>query len=321
MLRGALPLHAKVIKPAEEAEKTVQTDRLRARIAFLSDTLCQGRATGSTGSSEAAMWIVRMFRQQGLRPLGGSYVRHFITPTGVTGRNIIGMLPSNSTIPSASYVIVMAHYDGLGVLGDRLYPGADSNASGVAAMIQMAEMFSVMRKFRQIYRKNILFVALDAKGLNMHGAQDLWNSIESGFLVNPSTGEPIRPDMISSVVNIEQIGSTLSPIRDTRPDYLIMLGRESMPSFTRDDLAACNLRYGTGLDLGFDYYGSKDFTRLFYRKVSEQRFFVEHGIPAVMFTSGITLNNNKTYDTVDTLDLDILRKRIILIFHYLERLA
>ena len=43
-------------------------------------------------------------------------------------------------------------------------------------------------------------------------------------------------------------------------------------------------------------------------------------IPAVLFTSGITLNTFKTYDTVETLDLDILRKRIILIFHWAEKL-
>ena len=38
-----------------------------------------------------------------------------------------------------------------------------------------------------------------------------------------------------------------------------------------------------------------------------------------MFTSGISMNNNKTRDTVSTLDLSLLKRRIWLMFHWLER--
>ena len=38
-----------------------------------------------------------------------------------------------------------------------------------------------------------------------------------------------------------------------------------------------------------------------------------------MFTSGITLNNNKDRDTADTLDYTVMKKRIWLIFHWIER--
>ena len=39
-----------------------------------------------------------------------------------------------------------------------------------------------------------------------------------------------------------------------------------------------------------------------------------------MFTSGITLNNNKVQDTLQTLDLSVLKRRIWLIFHWMERI-
>ena len=54
--------------------------------------------------------------------------------------------------------------------------------------------------------------------------------------------------------------------------------------------------------------------------MSDQRIFLEHDIPAVMFTSGITLNNNKVTDTPDTLDYTLMRKRIQLIFYWLEKI-
>jgi len=76
-----------------------------------------------------------------------------------------------------------------------------------------------------------------------------------------------------------------------------------------------------GLDLSFDYYGSQDFTTLFYRKIGEQRGFVEAGYPCVMFTSGITMNNNKPSDTPSTLEFPVLRKRVWAIFGWLLRCA
>ena len=88
----------------------------------------------------------------------------------------------------------------------------------------------------------------------------------------------------------------------------------------RDVLQIVNMNPGQGLDLGFSYYGSKDFTRVFYRTISDQKPFLEAGIPSVMFTSGITLRNNKPDDTPDTLDYGVLRRRVLVMFHYLVRI-
>ena len=86
----------------------------------------------------------------------------------------------------------------------------------------------------------------------------------------------------------------------------------------RNSLASANRDKGFGLEIGYDYYGSKDFTRLFFRRISDQRIFLEHGVPAVMFTSGITFLNNKPEDTPSSLDYDILTERIRLIFRFLD---
>ena len=58
---------------------------------------------------------------------------------------------------------------------------------------------------------------------------------------------------------------------------------------------------------------------MFYR-LSDQRVFIDNGIPAVMFTSGITMNNNKTRDKATSLNYPILKKRIYLIYHWLEKM-
>ena len=88
----------------------------------------------------------------------------------------------------------------------------------------------------------------------------------------------------------------------------------------RNTLERINQEPGFGFELGYDYYGSKDFTRLFYRQISDQRVFLENHIPAVMFTSGITYRNYKPEDNPESLDYDILTARIRLIFHWLDKI-
>ena len=62
----------------------------------------------------------------------------------------------------------------------------------------------------------------------------------------------------------------------------------------------------------------QDFTDLFLRRLGDQKVFIEHGIPAVLFTSGITMNTNKVDDTASTLDYGVLRKRALLISRWLS---
>ena len=292
-------------------------ESLFREISFLSDTLCKGRATGTAGNVDAAFWIKRKFEQAGLKCFGGSYGSHFITPTGVHAHNVIGMLPGALSMPRDRYVIVGAHFDHLGELNGSVYPGADANASGTVAMTSLADIFGAMREMGKVYDSNILFVAFDAKEMNMAGSDALWKLIDYGMLKDPVSGAAVSRDKIELMVNIDQIGSTLSPVTRGRNDYLIMLGTDSLPKGKRMNLEVCNGLHDINLDLCLSYYGSETFTRVFYR-LSDQKVFVDNGIPAVLFTSGITMNTNKTRDTAASLDMNVLRKRITLIYHWLE---
>lgn len=304
---------------SEVTHVLVNEKNLGQNVGFLSDTLCEGRATGSRGAVETAAWIERQFRRIGIVPFGDNYTSSFLVHDGRIGRNVIGLLPTGGRKVAKPYIVVMAHYDGPGTLDGVMYPGADSNASGVAAMLGNAEMLAAMMRYGRIYGRNIIFAATDGKGLSMRGAHELWNTISGGGLRDPFSGQTITADDIKLVVNIDQIGSTLAPLTSGRKDYMIMLSGDRYLN-ERSMLTAMNNKYGLGMELAFDYYGSKGFTELFYNKVSEQKVFLEHGKPAVMFTSGITMNNNKTWDKVENLDLEVLKKRIWLIFHWMERI-
>ena len=289
-------------------------------ISFLSDTLCNGRATGTRGNVEASFWIKRRFEQAGLLSMNGSHGMHFVTPTGANAHNVIGMLPGAFSHPRDRYIIIGAHFDHLGRLNGQVYPGADSNASGTVALTSLAEIFGAMKDQGKVYDCNIIFVAFDAKEMDMSGSEALWKLIDYGILKDPLTGAAVSREKIILMANIDQIGSSLSPVRKDRKDYMIMLGNDSIHKDRRMEIEACNMLYDINLDLCLSYYGSKTFTDVFYR-LSDQRVFVDNGIPSVLFTSGITMNTNKTRDTAESLDMDVLHKRIRLIYHWIESMT
>lgn len=293
----------------------VSASSLRSKVEFLSSPLCDGRATESLGGMEAAFWISRQMQHDEVLPMGDSYM-HSRMASGRCIRNIIGIVPSEK--PSDRYIIIAAHYDNLGVLNGNYYPGADSNASGVAAMLSVARSLRGMKVLGKGLPVNVIFVALDAKQVNMLGAECLYSDLAAGRLRNPATGAVVRKSQVSMFVNIDILGGTLAPIRNGNPRYLIMLGGDESH---RKMLRNANEKVDAGLQLGFDYYGSRDFTDLFYRRVSEQKVFIAHDIPSVMFTSGITMNTNRVADTAETLDFDVLRARVAAICQWLEFLA
>ena len=295
-------------KEREKAKSLITQEKLGREVSFLTDSICQGRASGTKGNLEAAMWIRRKFEEAGLIGMTDSWTQGFSIKNGIRGHNVIGMLPGSKSIPCDRYVIIGAHFDHLGMLDGKMYPGADSNASGVTAMTSLAEMFGAMRQMGKIYGSNIIFVAFDAKEFDLKGSSALWDMIEYGRLRNPLTGEAVTKDKIS-----------LAPIRDERKDYIIMLGTSSLKKDRRELLHRCNIEEGIGMDISLDYYGSENFTKIFYT-LSDQKVFVEHKLPAVLFTSGITMNNNKTWDRTDNLDLEIYLKRIRLMYHWIEKM-
>ena len=301
------------------AKNLVWEKKLYKQIDFLADTLCEGRATGTRGAVEAAFWIERQFRKAKLMKIGDTYTKKIYAGQGLLGRNVIGFIPGSLKYPKDRYIIVGAHFDHIGKLRGITYPGADSNASGTVALVNLAEMFSIMKTFGKSYNSNIIFVAFDGREMNHAGSNALWKMIEDGELTDPVSGKVITTNKIALMVNLDQLGSSLSPLNKGRNDYMIMLGKNSLKPAQRELLSYCNRSTGLHMDLGFTYYGSKNFTDVFYR-LSDQRIFVDNQVPAVLFTSGITMNTNRTWDTVETLDYEVFKKRIYLIFEWLEKM-
>lgn len=265
---------------------------LRESVEILCDPIFEGRATGTDGARYASGWIRDMFEDAGLMPYEENWFHEFPV-RGSKGRNVVGYLPGKT----GKWIVIGAYYDGLGVISGKTYPGADSNASGVAALIALAH------SVRRDCGDGLIFVALDARSRDYAGARHLLAELKSGG---------IKPRLM---ISLDILGSTLAPVSKRNPRSLMALGAKPWAATLKKCAAIGQI------DLYFDYYKSENFTKLFYNKIGDQTVFMKDGIPSVVFTSGITLNTNKVTDTPETLDYEALRARVLAISRWLSLLS
>jgi len=112
-------------------------------------------------------------------------------------RNVIGVLEGSDPALKSEYVLLTAHYDHLGIrpneVGDKVYNGANDNASGVASVIESARLLGQLAKAP---RRSVMFVAFFGEERGLLGSR---------YLVR----HPVVPlaQMVANL-NLEQTGRT-----------------------------------------------------------------------------------------------------------------
>jgi peptidase M28-like protein len=188
---------------AAPASVRVDRDRLMRDVSTLASPAFEGRQAGTAGAMKAREWIIEQFSSIGLTPaLGRGYVQPFMfvpntarailrggipARTEYPGANVIGRIDGSD--PGSGTIVVTAHYDHLGIRDGTLYPGADDNASGVAALLAAARVFRMAAP-----RHTVAFAALDAEESGLHGARAL---VASNLLPRGRTRLDINVDMVS----------------------------------------------------------------------------------------------------------------------------
>lgn len=140
-----------------------------AHVSFLAADSLEGRKTGTQGNALAANYIIQRFKDYGLMAAGTEGFRQpfkfysRFTKKAYDGTNILGRV-DGTTMPD-SVIIVTAHYDHVGKRSNKIYNGADDNASGVGALLELARYFS-----QKPTPYSLLFMAFDAEEIGLKGA-------------------------------------------------------------------------------------------------------------------------------------------------------
>ena len=198
--------------------------RVLADVRYLADDAREGRGVGTKGIGEAAAYIQAGFARAGLR---ASLQPFTISPDapavmhtqlgGAATANVVGVLPGTSAALRGEVVVVGAHYDHLGYGGfgaldpdstGRVHPGADDNASGTAALIEVARLLHGRRPAR-----TIVFIAFSGEELGDLG---------SAYFVKHPLVEPV--DSIYVMLNMDMVGRL-------RNERLLALGAATAKEF------------------------------------------------------------------------------------------
>ena len=157
----------------------------------LSSDEMEGRRAGTKGIEKAAQYIEKEFERIGLDKFDEmTSFRQTFEKNGLCLYNVIGFLEGKSK--KNEFVIISAHYDHLGIKidgeGDLIFNGANDNASGVAAVLSLAEYYT--NDF--VSERSLLFIAFTAE--------------EMGLVGSNYFGNQINPEKIIAGINIEMIG-------------------------------------------------------------------------------------------------------------------
>ena len=194
---------------------------IRAHQSFLASEALAGRGSATRDKAIAAAYVASRFEQYGLRPAPGmtsylqtlsvpetKYTKKQGIPADARTTNVIGFLPG--TDPAAGVLLISAHLDHLGVVKGKTYLGANDDASGTTAVMELARLLAGTGP----HRRGILFVA--------YGAEELGAVGSHYFATHP----PVPLDSIVANIEFEMVGAADPKL----PGGMMMTG------FERSDL-------------------------------------------------------------------------------------
>lgn len=254
-----------------------KSEVVRIETELASDKM-QGRQVFTAGIDSASAFIEREFAKIGLSYFKDlpNYRQEF-TIKNKKANNLIGMLPGKSK-PN-EYVIFSAHYDHLGMTeegDDKVYNGANDDASGTTAVIALAKYFKELGN----NERSIIFVAFTAEEIGIVGSRYFSKNINA--------------DEVVAMFNIEMIGTESKWGKDSA--YLTGFEKSNFGTILQNNLKKSKFKF---------YADPYTEMQLFYR--SDNAALAAVGVPAHTISTS-KMDDEKNYhrasDEVSTLDLD-----------------
>lgn len=258
-------------------------EQLTQHVNFLAAPEREGRGFGTAGLDAAAEYIRDQFAAAKLQPGGdnGSYFQSFSAKGGTDNsehqlRNVIAVLPGADPRFKGEAALLTAHYDhlGFGWPGARvdgigkLHPGADDNASGVAVLIEIAKHLAT----RPAPPRTIVFIAFTGEEAGLLGSRH--------YVRNPL---PVPVSGIYGVINMDTVGR----LGDQPVSVIATESAREWPFVFRGITAV------TGVQTR-NIPGAAE--------SSDQKAFIDAGVPGVQIFSGAGLDYHRPTDTPDKVD-------------------
>jgi hypothetical protein len=281
-----------------ELSEDITVPELKAHVYRLASPEFLGRR--GPGAARASKHIAEAFERLKLQPaFDGSYFQNIPwlladkDKESFVGRNVGCFLPGSDPELKDEWIVLSAHFDHMGKDGDKLYAGADDNASGVAMLLEVAEKFALQKEKP---KRSIFFVAFDQEEFGLQGS--------THFATHP----PREFKNLKAFLTADMIGRSMANVMT---EYVFVLGSERSVKM-RKLLEEVKLPEGlkTGR-LGADLVGTR----------SDYGPFRDRSVPFLFFSTGQHPDYHRPSDLPEKIDYEKLRRISLLIADLTSRLA
>ena len=298
---------------------SINNTDLYKHIEVLSSDSLEGRETGKPGQKMAAEYIANQFKKIGIPPYKRKtyyqkfkvkserhickcddcdltfFKRIFKANQTIKGENVLGYIEGSDL--KDELLIITAHYDHLGKHDSLIFNGADDDASGVSAALEIAEAFMLAKKEGNGPRRSILIMPVSGEEKGLLGSRYY-------------TDNPIYPlENTVANLNIDMIGR-LDDWHDNG-NYVYLIGSDRLSYDLHDLNEKINNEY-IGIDLDYRFNDKDDPNRYYYR--SDHYNFAKNNIPVIFYFNGVHEDYHKPSDTIEKLDFDKINTITKLIF-------
>lgn len=272
----------------------ITAESLRANLTYLASDELEGRATPSRGLDKAADYIAEQFKKAKLQPVNGSYFqtatveeltgnwkRNLPPEAPTTVRNVVGLLRGSDKKLRDTYVIVSGHYDHVGMAttgDDRIFNGANDDASGAVSVIELARALVKAKP-----KRSILFITFFGE--------------ERGLLGSRYYGRHPLVPLASTIaqLNLEQLGRTdASNGPQVKGANLTGYDFSNLPAILAEAAQPAGVRIWKDASSSDAYFGQSD-----------NQSLADLGIPAHTLSVAYQYPDyHKVSDTADKIDYD-----------------
>lgn len=282
----------------EDLDDSETVAAFKSHVRTLSAAYMEGRKAGSEGEKEAALYVERMFKEYGielLTPSGGDlFGLKKENGDTLTSRNVIGFVEGYDKTLRNDYIVVAARLDNIGTMTmtvdgkpvERVFYGANGNASGLAMLVELARM---VKTNSIMFRRSVLFAAFGASNETFAGA---WYFLDRSF---PESAR------IDAMVNLDMLGT----------------GYHGFYAYTGSNVdmnAIVNKLSGELQPIHPELTSGEIYP-------SDHRAFYAKEIPSVVFTTGRYPEHNTDRDTQSIIDFDMMERELEYIYNYVHALA
>jgi len=267
---------------------------LRSHVSFLSSASLEGRKVGSEGEKAAAEYVFEQLKNAGVDMLADPENGIFgICPEAkdtIVSRNVYGFIQGYDPELKDHYIVVGARLDNIGTgtmtidgeVVEKIYFGANGNASGLAMMIELAKMVSTNSP---LFRRSVIFIGFGASTSSFAGA---WHFLNRSFAEDASK--------IDAMIDLDMLG-----VDNKNAFYAYTCSNADMNSLIRD--------FSSGL------HPIKPEITAMEPYPSDNMAFYDKGIPSVMFTTGRYPEHNTVKDSESIISYELMEKELEFIYN------